>query len=172
MKELRGPPSLESTNDIADIKRRPGDYIPPVLMSMAVAEFNNGDVADAEFWLHAGLLRSVLDVKLCSDLSMRDTPRVLLLQMPVALRRAALADPIEKAKVAREVAAWDETTPMSYDHRWTALHGIQATMSAMEPEHALTVLTVPQSQWAEAAKNNRTEYLTQMSNGSAPKPTR
>ena len=167
---LNGPPSAEQQRDIAEIKRHPGDYVPPVLLSLATAKFNNGAVEDAIFWLHAGWLRASLDTKSCTNPSVGDTTRVLLMQMPLALRKAALSNPVLNAKTAHDVSAWDAKTPMRYDHRWIAFHGIQANMSALGAGDAPTTLTVPRSQWNAIAEKNRSDYVTQMTTLAPPKP--
>jgi hypothetical protein len=164
---LRGPPSQEVERQITLIQARSGDYIPPVLMQMANDLFNAGKTKDAIFWFHAGLLRTILDVRLSTDPSVADAPKLMVRKAPLELVKAAISNDPNAVKAVQDVVTWDAKTPYNYDHRWVALHGIGATQSALDPTHAPTALTKPDSQWPTIIANNRAAYADFVSGNAA-----
>ena len=105
LKQLHGPPSNELRRAIEKIEHNGGSYPPPVLMQIAVSKFSSGDLDGAIFWIHAGLLRAVLDTKLCLDPTVAAVPNALVKRMPPELVRAAFSEDKRVGKALKEVLA-------------------------------------------------------------------
>jgi hypothetical protein len=156
--KLRGPPSAELQRTIDAIEHNSGSYAPPVLMQVGLTQFLAGKTDDALFWFHAGFLRVILDSKLCADPSVADAPVRLIRKFPPELVKLAFSDDPRISTTVQAVVAWDLKTPYAYDHRWIALSGTGAIQSAINPAHAPTTVTVPESEWAGIIEKNRAAY--------------
>jgi hypothetical protein len=177
--KLHGPPSAELQRAIAAIEHNSGAYAPPVLMQVGMTQYLAGKTDDALFWFHAGILRAILDSKLCSDPSVADAPVRLIRRSPPELVKLAFSDDPRISKIVQAVLAWDLKTPYAYDHRWIALSGTGATQSALDPAHAPATVTVPESEWAGIIQSNRAAYpgivesnAARLRSAQAPTPSR
>lgn len=155
--ELHLPPSASRSKRIEAVEADAGRYQPLVLIQVGIAEFESGHADKGVFWFHAGLLRAILDVRLCADKSVGDAPSALVSRTPPALLRAAMTGDAE-SEIVRSVTVWDAKTPYNYDHRWIAHHGAWAASASLDPSHAPTVLTIPKSQWPAVMVANREAY--------------
>ncbi len=156
--QLHGPPSDDLRRTVERIKQNSGDYAPVVLMQVAMFEYDAGEINDAIFWRHAGIVRLLLDSKLSTDPSVATVPNVAIGRSPPGLLKLAFSDDPRVAAAVAKVVVWDRETPYHYDHRWIALSGAGATQSALDPDHVPKVLTIPEAQWPKVMQDNREAY--------------
>jgi hypothetical protein len=177
--KLHGPASPELQRTIDAIEHNSGAYAPPVLMQVGISQYLAGNTDDGLFWFHAGILRAILDSKLCADLSVADAPVRLIRRSPPGLIKLAFSDDPRVSNTVQAVVAWDLKTPYAYDHRWIALSGTEATQSALDPAHAPTRVTVAESEWPGIIRKNRAAYpgivesnAARLKTAQAPTPSR
>ena len=144
---------------VAQGKRHPERYAPPVLYALSDALFRDGQKDDGAFWFYAGQLRARFDANRCADVSARQAVAVLNQHYETQINQHTFQDiPKLKALVAR-VVEWDEATPHRYDHRWINLRGMQAMLPGTADAPGAKALSLPQAQWESIAHTTRQDYV-------------
>lgn len=142
---------------LSRIKSRPGNFAPPVFFLAAHQLQAKGERADAYFWFCFGRLRARYDAVRCSDVSARSGVDVLVLKTDPKIRAYVAEIPFDKImQFGHRLLELDRATPYNYDHRWIALHG----MDAMVP--GTKNLCVPEAQWPELASKVRQAFLADL----------
>jgi len=157
--KLRGTVGNENDALINQIEQNSGNYSPPVFFALTNVLYDKGDLYDAIFWFNAGRLRADYDAMRCTDISARSAVGVLVMTIPVGLRKAQFNDVGKLRDITAKLIKWDEATPYNYDCRWIALHGLQFSMASLSNAQATGgALTVPRNEWDALAQQNRDVY--------------
>jgi hypothetical protein len=159
MNKLQAISGHENDDLVHEIEQHSDKYAPPVFFALAELLYRQGDIPDAIFWFNAGRLRADFDAARCSDVSARDAVSVLVLEIPVALRKAQFNDLNQLCAIIQKVIRWDQITPYHYEYHWINLQGMNAIRSGLGHGEANSeALSLPPSTWANLAKKNRDEY--------------
>jgi WD40 repeat protein len=159
MLKLKNTVGHENDDLINDIEQHSGKYAPPVFFALADLLYRQNNLPDAIFWFNAGRFRADFDAARCADVSARDAVSILVLGIPVELRKAQFNDVNQLRTIVQKVIQWDEVTPYDYEYRWINLHGMNAMRSGLGQSEADTEpLTLPLSTWPDLAKKNRDDY--------------
>lgn len=148
---------------VAEVKKSPEKYAPPVFYALSEVLFEDGKKDEAAFWFYAGQLRARFDANRCADISAREAVGVLNQVYGPAINRYSFQDLAKLEKLIPEVVEWDRKTPHAYDHRWINLHGMDAMIEGLgggDSESKPPVLSLPKDQWEKIATRTRTEYLS------------
>lgn len=143
---------------IREVERRAETYAPPALLALAGALWNRGQKERALFWFNAGRVRTLFDLRRCTDPSASGVLLELLAQTPAGLREAQRGDWSTLQQIVRLAVQWDEAAPQRYDHRWINLFGSEAFRASLGQGSAAP-LSVPESEWPALARMNRLDYL-------------
>lgn len=158
LQTLHSTSAHENDTLINKIVENSGEYMPPVLFSLADLLYRQGDIKNAIFWFNAARLRVTFDATICSDASAQSAIAALVQQMPIDLRKKQFDDLSVLRETIERVLKWDETIPATYDHRWISLHGMRAIINGLGNAENNSPLTVPREKWDALAKQNRNQY--------------
>ena len=149
----------EKLKVVAQIRKQPEKYAPPVFYLLSNVLFQMGDKDEAAFWFYAGQLRARFDANRCAEPSARAAVAELNDQYGAIINKYVFMEkPSMLDDLVPRVVDWDRKTAHNYDHRWINLHGMDAVMSAMG--HAPpTALSLPKEQWDQVAERTRSDYL-------------
>ncbi|MFH0801822.1 MAG: hypothetical protein V2A78_05480 [bacterium] len=155
MKILDGGDKAAREALIKKIKKAPGDYAPPVFISMAQCLYEKQDYEGAYFWFCFGRLRGRYDAARCADVSAREGIDAMIINVNPELRKypATLKNPDDIVTLAKRIVRLDEAMPYRYDHRWLNLHGMGAFIGGKQP------LSLPESEWTAMAGEVRKDFL-------------
>lgn len=155
MKTLAGPDGAEKDALIANIRKDPGGYAPPVLLNLAQQLFLRKEAADAYFWFNFGRLRGRYDAARCADESARQGIDELIENTiaPDLKRQVLRMKPEELIPFAKRVLQLDRETPYGYDPRWLNLHGIDAFLDGTRE------LSLPKAGWPKLLRAVRDDYM-------------
>jgi hypothetical protein len=163
LQKLQTTSGRENDALMAEIEQNPGNYVPPVLMALAVVRFREGRIEDALFWYNAGRLRAMYDAARCSDMSARSAVTALVYKTPKELLKAQFDDLTRLRNIVTRVVKWDEVTPQNYEYRWISLHGMGAINSGFgNTNGSSSPLTVSREKWGSLAIQTREEFRTGM----------
>jgi len=160
MNKLHSTLAHENDSLVEQIKRNPGDYMPPALFALADLLYRQGDIDNAIFWFNAARVRGLFDAALCTDVSARSAIPAIVQQIPRDLIKRQFDDIPKLKNTIDRVLKWDEATPYNYDHRWISLHGMRAINSGMGNAASSAPLMVSRDSWTILAKKNRDQYRT------------
>jgi hypothetical protein len=156
---VKGPPE-ERDLAVAEVKRAPQRYAPPVFYGLSKVLLDRGDEDGAAFWFYAGQLRGRTDANLCLDRSASSGIAALNEAFGPAINRRTFQDRARLAALVERVVAWDRATPHDYDRRWIALHGMDAMTSSMPGGTPHTgPVSIPKERWDEVSEQTRRDYL-------------
>ena len=133
-------------------------YCPAVFFSLAAYLFDVGKTDDALFWLYAGRIRTQYDIKICTDETVAGGYEELNMSVPDLLKVIQFENLDNTKIIVQKAIKWDKETPINYDSRWIALHGMGAFTRAMDNNKKEPVLTIPEKEWKDVAEKNRKEY--------------
>ncbi|MBP2365693.1 hypothetical protein [Pseudonocardia parietis] len=137
----------------AEVLAAPHRVPPPVLYALSENLVAAGDMPDAAAWFYAGQVRARFDATRCTDPTAAGALGVLRDRFGEPVNRWAFADPARVRRAAVRGIAWDRTAPHDYDHRWIALHGMDAFTGPG------TGVSTPSHEWPATAARVRAEYL-------------
>lgn len=157
MEKLNKTTAHESDSLIQQIEQHSENYPPPVFFSLANLLYRQGNGDDAIFWYNAGKLRGDFDADRCADISAKDAVQVMVMSMPIALRKSQFNDLDKLQTIIEKVIKWDKDTPYDYDYRWINLHGMDAMGSSLGDASGKP-MTVPRETWDNLALKNRDQY--------------
>ena len=164
IRKLNNSVTHENDDLIKEITQNSGNYMPPVLFSIAALLYRQGAMDDAIFWLNAARLRIMFDSAICTDVSARSAVDDSIRAMPKDLIKKQFDDIQKLRDITERVLKWDETTPYNYDHRYISLHGIKIKSIALGNAEPSGLLTAPCENWDIIAKENRNQFLKLMNN--------
>lgn len=142
------------------IESNPDRYCPAVFFYLAAYLFDMGRTDDALFWLYAGRIRTQYDMRICTDKTVAGGYEELNAAVPDLLKLIQFEDLDNTKKIVEKAIEWDRETPVNYDPRWIALHGMGAfTRVIADGSKKEPVLTIPEKEWKDVAEQNRKEYL-------------
>jgi hypothetical protein len=140
------------------IESNAGSYCPAVFFSLAAYLFDIGRTDDALFWLYAGRIRTQYDIKRCTDETVAGGYEELNMSVPDLLKLIQFENLDNTKRIVEKAIRWDRETPVNYDPRWIALHGMGAFMNSMDGNKKEPALTIPEKDWKDAAEKNRKDY--------------
>ncbi|MCX5677563.1 MAG: hypothetical protein NTY76_00425 [Candidatus Omnitrophica bacterium] len=155
---LRTGTDKEKTAMAMVIESHSDKYCPAVFFSLAAYLFDVGKTDDALFWLYAGRIRTQYDIKICTDETVAGGYEELNMSVPDLLKVIQFENLNNTKIIVQKAIKWDKETPINYDSRWIALHGMGAFTRAMDNNKKKPVLTIPEKEWKDVAEKNRKEY--------------
>lgn len=141
------------------IKANSDKYCPAVFFSLATYLFNIDKTDDALFWLYAGRIRAQYDIKRCTDETVVGGYEELNMSVPELLKGIQFENMEKTKEIVKKAIKWDKETPLNYDPRWIALHGMGAFLNGADDKNKKDpVLIIPEKEWKDLAEKNRKEY--------------
>ena len=154
---LNGTPN-EQSQTAEEIVKHSDKYCPATFFYLSAYFFDKGQNDDALFWLYAGRIRMLYDVKKCTDESVDGALEEMNSQVPDLLKLTQFENINNTRKIVAKAIAWDEKTPHDYDPAWLSLHGAKAFLPDAD-KVSYDSLNIQKDQWNSLAKENRKEYL-------------
>jgi len=158
IKTLQAGTDKEKAEMAAAVESKAGDYCPAVFFSLAAYLFDTGKTDDALFWLYAGRIRTLYDIKRCTDGTAGAGYEALNMSVPESLKLMQFENMENTKKIVEKAIRWDKETPANYDPRWIALHGMGAYIGVADDNKKEPSLTIPEKEWKDLAEKNRKEY--------------
>ncbi|WP_345992398.1 hypothetical protein [Sulfurimonas sp. HSL-1716] len=154
IQELSQGTQEQKNSAIEEIKNHSDKYAPAVFFPVARELFKQGKMDEALFWFHAGRIRTIFDIKRCTDPTVKGAVVILSRNLPSEFYKKQAQNPDLTEKMIFKAINWDKATPYNYDPRWIALHGIGAFQGKLSPQ-----LVIPEYKWGLLADQNRRKYL-------------
>lgn len=123
-----------------EIEKNPGEYNPSALLALSLYYLENNEIEKAAFWMRAAMFRTTVDIKLYEHPSLHNIISIFYgsinAQAKKYINTKEKAETYKNALISatKEIIAWDQNTPRSYDARWVCLHGTGALLNDSIPE--------------------------------------
>lgn len=152
----------EQSNTATEILNNPHIYNPTALYALSAFLFKTDKKEDACFWFYVAQLRARFDANLCLDNSAKSGVAVLNQTFGPQINKYIFQDIEQLKNIVKKVVEYVKNNEEKYDHRWLALHGMDAIMSGLDEEDVKSRKTAkiiePESKWAKIKEKTITNY--------------
>jgi hypothetical protein len=155
--------NIEEQNKIAtELLNNPNAYNPTALYALSAFLFRNNRKEEACFWFYVAQLRARFDANLCLDNSAKSGVAVLNQTFGPQINEYIFKDIEQLKNIVKKVVEFVKSNEEKYDHRWLALHGMNAMMAGLDEDDVKSKknpkIIEPETKWAEIKEKTITDY--------------